>query len=120
MIKSEFRQVTMTANGTADLMTTDATIGYNSSLLTAPEDGFYELRILSTDANVQVQVFRGSEAVHGLSPASSGGTIGVTPNDQNSAAISFPALQGDTISVQLRETAGGTPSVMASVDFIGA
>jgi len=119
MQQQEFRQVLMGINGTADLMSTDALTGFASQLQTAPSNGIYQIRIVSTDVNVQFQIFCGPAAAVPTSQVPGGGTIGVFPSENNSAPIQFACLAGDVISVQLRETAGGTPSVMAVVEFVG-
>jgi len=119
MQQQEFRQVLMTANGTADLMSTDALSGFASQLQTAPLNGIYQIRIVATTTGVQFQIFCGPGAAVPTSQCPGGGTIGVFPSETNSAPIQFACLAGDIISVQLRETAAGTPSVMAVVEFVG-
>lgn len=116
MSKIEYRQVDLAANGTADLMTQDATTGFASGMRIAPVDSIYQLRILATSTAVQMLVNAGPENVIGTSPVANGGTIGVFPAQTDSEPLQFEAAQGDEIAIQLRNTAGLTPSVMAVLE----
>lgn len=118
MQQAEYRQVDLLASATADLMTIDATTGFESQLHTAPADGIYEMRIIGSTVAVQVQIFCGPVSVVPVSPVPGGGTIGVFPNENNTIPIQWACLAGDLVSVQLRETAAATASVMATVEFV--
>lgn len=119
MQQAEYRQVDLLASATADLMSIDATTGFDSQLKTAPADGLFQIRIVGSTVAVQVQIFCGPASVVPVSPVPGGGTIGVFPAENNSAPIQWQCRAGDLISVQLRETAAATASVMAIVEFVG-
>ena len=116
----EYRQVLMAANGTAELFSTDVTTGFKSKLETAMDDGVYQIRIVATTTAVRFRVSTGPELVIPTSPLPGGGVIGVFPTPDNSEPLQWEALQGDQQSLELEETAAGTPSVMAIVEFIPA
>jgi len=116
----EYRQVLMAANGTAELFSIDATTGFSSKLRTAPSDGVYQMRIVATAVTVQMRVSSGPELVLPTSPVGGGGTIGVFPAQTNSEPLQWEALAGDEQSCELLETAAGTPSVMAIIEFAAA
>jgi len=65
----------------------------------------------STTTGSRVTVYSGSETIQERSPVQAGGTIGVTPSELNTAAISFLAAAGDRLKLVLDEVAGGTPTV---------
>lgn len=116
----EYRQVLLAANGTAELFSTDATTGFSSKMRTASADGVYQMRIIATTTAVEMRVSSGPELVLPTSPTPGGGTIGVFPAQTDSEPLQWEALAGDEQSCELRETAAGTPSVMAIVEFIPA
>jgi len=49
-----------------------------------------------------------------------GGTIGVVPAQTDSEPLQWDALAGDEQSLELLETAAGTPSIMAIIEFVPA
>lgn len=112
----EYRQVNLAANGTAELMSNDATTGFGSKLRVAPVDSVYQIRIISTDAAVQMLVQSGPETIISTSPIPSGGTIGQFPAQTDSEPLQFESAQGDEISIELTNTGAGTPSVMAVIE----
>lgn len=116
----EYREVLMTANGTAELFSTDVTTGFKSKIETAMQDGTYQVRIVATTVGVRFRVSSGPELVIPTSPVNGGGTIGVFPTPLNSEPLQWEALQGDQQSCELEETLAGTPSVMAIVEFVPA
>ena len=65
----------------------------------------------STTTGSRVTVYSGSETIQERSPVQAGGTIGVTPSELNTAAISFLGAAGDRLKLVLDEVAGGTPTV---------
>lgn len=69
------------------------------------------IMLRATTAAVVAQIWSGAAMVQQESPVQGGGTAGVTPAPLNTPPITFDAPAGDFISIQLRETAGGTPTV---------
>jgi hypothetical protein len=65
----------------------------------------------STSTGNRVTVYSGSETIQERSPVQAGGTIGVTPSELNTPAISFLAAAGDRLKLVIDEVAGGTPTV---------
>jgi len=65
----------------------------------------------STTTGNRVTVYSGSETIQERSPVQAGGTIGVTPSELNTPAISFLAAAGDRLKLVIDEVAGGTPTV---------
>lgn len=65
----------------------------------------------STTAGNRATVYSGSETIQERSPVQAGGTIGVTPSELNTPAISFLAAAGDRLKLVLDEVLGGTPTV---------
>jgi hypothetical protein len=102
--------VTMTANGTATPLST-----WQYRYL--PRPGHLRVLVRASDANVKYQITSGSMMVVQESPVQSGGTAGVTPTPLNTPQIDFDAPGGDLIDIQLRETAGGTPTVQGIIYY---
>jgi len=69
------------------------------------------LLVRSTTTGSRITVYSGSETIVERSPVQAGGTIGVTPSELNTPAISFLAAAGDRLKVVLDEVSGGTPTV---------
>lgn len=111
----EMRMVTLAANGSADLLSDDATTGFASKLRTKLFDRVVALGMLSTTAGTRVTVSAGGRLVVPLSPISSGGTIDVYPKIPDDIQFEFEVAGGEEISVDIEETLAGTPSVMAII-----
>lgn len=79
----------------------------------APFNGMVRIGANTTGASGSVDwaIFTGSDNVLERSDMSVGGTAGVMPAPLNVPYIEFVVRQGDRITVQIDETAGGTPSV---------
>jgi hypothetical protein len=69
------------------------------------------LLLRSTTTGNRVTVYSGSETIQERSNVQAGGTIGVTPSELNTPAISWLGAAGDRIKVVLDEVSGGTPTV---------
>jgi len=105
-----FRYTTvMTANGSADPLA-------NWQYRYLPWPARVEHLNVSTDVNVVKTVTSGAETIVEESPVQAGGVAGVTPSPLNVSADSWNAAAGDLLKVGLRETAGGTPSVMGVIE----
>jgi hypothetical protein len=65
----------------------------------------------STTAGSRMTVYSGSETIQERAPVQAGGTIGVTPSELNTPAISFMAAAGDRLKLVIDEVLGGTPTV---------
>ena len=102
--------VTMTANGTANPLT-------NWQYRYLPRPGSIRVLLRASDANVRAQITSGSLMIQQEAPVQAGGTAGVTPSPLNTPVVQFMAPGGDLIDIQLRETAGGTPTVQGIIYF---
>lgn len=67
--------------------------------------------VRSTTAGNRMTVYSGSETIQERAPVQAGGTIGVTPSELNTPAISFIAAAGDRLKLVIDEVLGGTPTV---------
>lgn len=105
--------VTLAANGTADLMSDDATTGRKSKLTSQLYDRVMAIGMLCTTAGCQVEISAGGRLVVPLSPISSGATIDVYPTIPDNIQFEFEVAAGEEVSVDINETLAGTPSVMA-------
>jgi hypothetical protein len=65
----------------------------------------------STTTGNRATVYSGSETIQERSPVQAGGTIGVTPSELNTPAVSFLAAAGDRLKLVIDEVSGGTPTV---------
>src|SRR5467141_1894551 len=65
----------------------------------------------STTTGNRVTVYSGSETIQERSPVQAGGTIGVTPSELNTPAISFLAAAGDRLKVVIDNVAATTGTV---------
>lgn len=111
----EMRMVTLAANGTADLMSDDATTGFRSKLISKLFDRVVAMGMLCTTAGCQVTISVGGMLVVPLSPVTSGGTINVYPKIPDDIQFEFEVPAGAEISVDIAEILAGTPSVMAII-----
>jgi len=111
----ELRMLTLAANGTGDLMSDSATVGFQSKLRVKLYDRIVALGILATTAGVQVTIATGGTLVAPLQPVSSGGVINVYPKIPDDIQFEFEVPAGEEITVDLNETLAGTPSVMAII-----
>jgi hypothetical protein len=96
---------TMTANGTATPLQ-DKAWTYRR----LPYAAHVAVFLQSTDANVVASIVIGSDLQRQESPVNGGGTAGTFPT-QLPIMEQYMGDAGDEILIQLRETAGGTPSV---------
>ncbi len=69
------------------------------------------LLIRSTTVGNRLTVYSGSETIQERTPVQGGGTIGVTPSELNTPAISFQAAAGDRLKLVIDEVLAGTPTV---------
>ncbi len=69
------------------------------------------LLVRSTTAGNRLTVYSGSETIQERTPVQAGGTIGVTPSELNTPAISFQAAAGDRLKLVIDEVLAGTPTV---------
>lgn len=67
--------------------------------------------VRSTTTGNRMTVYTGSETIQERAPVQAGGTIGVTPSELNTPAISFQAAAGDRLKLVIDEVLGGTPTV---------
>lgn len=67
--------------------------------------------VRSTTTGNRITVYSGSETIQERTPVQGGGTIGVTPSELNTPAISFQAAAGDRLKLVIDEVAAGTPTV---------
>jgi len=69
------------------------------------------LLVRATDANERMVVYSGSETVQEKSPVQGGGTLGTTPSELNTPAVSWLAAGGDRLKLVIDNTGAGTPTV---------
>jgi hypothetical protein len=65
----------------------------------------------STDVNVRLTVYTGSQTIQERSPVQGGGTAGTTPSELNTTPLTWIAGAGDRLKLAFDEVAGGTPTV---------
>jgi len=94
---------------TANQLGVNPLAGWQYEYLPWPAQVIILLR--STTTGNRVTVYSGSETIQERSPVQAGGTIGVTPSELNTPAISFLAAAGDRLKLVIDEVAGGTPTV---------
>jgi hypothetical protein len=69
------------------------------------------LLVRATDVNERMTVYSGSETIQERSPVQGGGTLGTTPSELNTPAVSWQAAAGDRLKVVIDNTTAGTPTV---------
>ncbi len=69
------------------------------------------LLVRSTTTGNRITVFSGSETIQERTPVQGGGTIGVTPSELNTPAVSWQAAAGDRLKLVIDEVLAGTPTV---------
>ena len=69
------------------------------------------LLIRSTTTGNRITIISGSETIQERTPVQGGETIGVTPSELNTPAISFQAAAGYRLKLVIDEVAAGTPTV---------
>lgn len=90
-------------------------VGYNP--LTAwdferlPWAAVCQLLINATDANTRLTLRSGSQTIQQRTPITAGGTAGVLPSELNVDPLRWMGAPGDKITMEIDETAGGTPTV---------
>jgi len=67
--------------------------------------------VRATDINERITVYSGSETIQERSPVQAGGTIGVTPSELNTPAISWMAAGGDRLKLVIDNVAATTGTV---------
>jgi hypothetical protein len=97
----------MTASGTATPLS-----GNQYEYL--PFDAFVEIAVQASATGVLATVYSGSDVLMEEGPTQIG-TINVSPKYPDDFFLHDEAVAGDRLSVRLRETAAGTPTVMTSV-----
>lgn len=102
-------QLTFSTTMTANQLGLNPISGWQYEYL--PWPAHVILLIRATDANERVTVYSGSETIQERSPVQAGGTLGVTPSELNTPAISFQAAAGDRLKVVVDNTAAGTPTI---------
>ena len=70
-----------------------------------------KLLVRSTDVNLRITVYTGSQTVQERSPIQGSGTAGSTPTDFTTTPVVFVAGPGDKLKLAIDEVAGGTPTV---------
>ena len=98
----------MTANGTATPLSGKVIRNHDNVPV------LVEIGMESTDGNVVASVFFGSTTIVEESPVNKG-AVDVYPNFPEDRDLEEECAAGEEIVIVLRETAGGTPSVMGRV-----
>ena len=65
----------------------------------------------STDVNLRITIYSGSQTIQERSPIQGSGTAGKTPTDFTTTPVVFQAGPGDRLKLAIDEVAGGTPTV---------
>lgn len=65
----------------------------------------------STTVGNRGTIYSGAQTIQERAPVQAGGTIGVTPAELNTPAVTFIAQPGDRLKLSLDEVLGGTPTV---------
>lgn len=78
------------------------------------------IMVRSTDANVRVTIYSGSQTIVQRAPVQAGGTAGVTPSPLNTPVFDWIGAPDDKLIILLDNTTAGTPTVdgIISVDPI--
>lgn len=100
-----FSQV-MTANGSATPL-----VGWQYEYLPWPARVRVGMRSTGAARNVRAGIVSGSTTIQPEAVVQVGGTDGVTPAPLNTPFVEFNAPAGDRLQLNLRETAGATPTV---------
>ncbi len=69
------------------------------------------LLVRSSTVGNRITIFSGSETIQERTPVQGGGTIGVTPSELNTPAVSWQGAAGDRLKLVIDEVLGGTPTV---------
>lgn len=69
------------------------------------------LLIRSTDTNLRLTVYSGSETIQERGPIQGGGTAGTTPSQLNTEPVVWRGAARDRIKVVIDNTGAGTPTV---------
>lgn len=69
------------------------------------------LLLRSTTTGNRLTVYSGSETIQERTPVQGGGTIGTTPSELNTTAVTWLAMAGDRLKLAIDEVSGGTPTV---------
>lgn len=94
---------------TANQLGVNPVAGWQYEYLPWPAQVLILLR--STDVNLRATVYSGSETIQERAPIQAGGTIGVTPSELNTPAISFIAAAGDRLKLVIDNVGAGTPTL---------
>jgi hypothetical protein len=80
-----------------------------------PRGAVCKLLVTSTDVNVRMTVYSGSQTIQERSPVQGGGTAGVIPSDLNTTPQIWQAGPGDRLKLAIDEVAAGTPTVQGII-----
>lgn len=76
-----------------------------------PRGAYCRVLARSTDVNVRLTIFSGSQTIQQRSPVQGGGTAGVTPTPLNTPVVEWIASPGDRLILTHDNTTAGTPTV---------
>lgn len=94
---------------TANQLGLNPLLGWQYEFL--PWRAVVKLLVRSTTVGNRMAIYSGSQTIQERAPVQAGGTIGVTPSDLNTPAITFIAQAGDRLKLQIDEVLAGTPTV---------
>jgi len=91
--------------------------GWQFETVPYPQGAVVSLMVGCTDANARITVYSGSQTIQERSPVQSGATAGVMPAPLNTVPLVFIAGFMDKLKLAIDETAGGTPTVVGSIEI---
>lgn len=94
---------------TANQLGVNPLLGWQYEFL--PWRAVVKVLMRSTTVGNRATIYSGSQTIVERSPVQAGGTIGVTPAELNTPAVTFIAQGGDRLKLLIDEVAGGTPTV---------
>jgi len=83
----------------------------------APYDGIMEVMLRAAAVGCVARVTAGTDEIMQESPVSAGGTADVLPARLATEPITFSVVQGDVLSVLVRNTTGGAITIQATFEL---
>jgi len=94
---------------TANQLNVNPLIGWQYEYV--PWRAVVKILMRSTTTGNRATIYSGSQTIQERAPVQAGGTIGVTPAELNTPAVTFIAQPGDRLKLAIDEVAAGTPTV---------
>jgi len=107
----------LAAGASVDLLNTTQGVVTPWKYNRAPYDGIMEVMIRAAAVGVTQRITAGSDEIQQESPTSAGGTADVLPARLATEPVTFSVVQGDVISVIVRNTTVGAITVQATFEL---